>query len=378
MDGSDSTACSGALSLSHAGRTKACVDVIVGGQYGSEGKGQIASYIASEYDYLMRVGGPNAGHTVYEEPLPYTFHQLPSGTRSSTAKLIIGPGALINPEVLFREIIDCGVGENRLYIDPQAMIIEIGDLRLEAKLRARISSTAQGVGAAAARRISERWPGSSVRLARDITALKRFLRPTLDVLNQAYQGGKSILLEGTQGTSLSLLHGSYPHVTSRDTTVCGCLSEAGIPASAVRRVIMVCRTYPIRVCDPTNGTSGPLANEISLDELSTRSGIPLCELQEREVTSTTKRRRRIAEFDWAQFERAMLLNMPSDIATTFIDYFSILNRRKRYDELDPVAKTFIAAIEQRAQVPVSIVSTAFGPTGIIDRRSWRRQGDDSS
>jgi adenylosuccinate synthase len=377
MDGLDSTAPLPSTRPSYGLNTKACVDVIVGGQYGSEGKGQIAAFIAPEYDYLMRVGGPNAGHTVHEQPVPYTFHQLPSGTRSSDAKLIIGPGALINLEVLFREIIDCSVHGGRLYIDPQAMIIEISDLRVEAKLRARISSTAQGVGAAAARRISDRWPGSSVRLARDIPALNRFLRPTLDVLSQAYEDGSSILLEGTQGTSLSLLHGPYPHVTSRDTTVCGCLSEAGIPASAVRRVMMVCRTYPIRVCDPTNGTSGPLANEISFEELSKRCGIPLCELKEKEVTSTTKRPRRIAEFDWAQFKRATLLNMPSDVVITFVDYISIANRGKRYEELDSAAKTFIAAIEQAAKIPVTIVSTAFGPAGIIDRRPWKRHGNDS-
>src|SRR5262249_26327740 len=74
------------------------VDVLVGGQYGSEGKGNIASYIAREYDILVRVGGPNAGHKVYEEPQPYTHHQLPSGTRTSEARLIIGPGAVLNIE----------------------------------------------------------------------------------------------------------------------------------------------------------------------------------------------------------------------------------------------------------------------------------------
>jgi adenylosuccinate synthase len=261
MDALDSLVHRGSLGPPYSGRSNACVDVIVGGQYGSEGKGQIAAYIANEYEYLVRVGGPNAGHTVFENSVPYTFHQLPSGTRNSNGKLIIGPGALINLEVLFREIIDCSVGEDRLFIDPQSMIIEIGDLHSERELRERISSTAQGVGAAAARRILERWPGSSVRLARDIGALRRFVRPTLDVLGDAYERGDPILLEGTQGTSLSLLHGFYPHVTSRDTTVSGCLSEAGIPAAAVRRVIMVCRTYPIRVCDPTNGTSGPLAKK---------------------------------------------------------------------------------------------------------------------
>jgi adenylosuccinate synthase len=67
-------------------------DVLIGGQYGSEGKGQIAGYLAPEYDFLVRVGGPNAGHTVYAEPKPYKYHHLPSGTRHSNAKLIIAPG----------------------------------------------------------------------------------------------------------------------------------------------------------------------------------------------------------------------------------------------------------------------------------------------
>ena len=79
------------------------VDVLVGGAYGSEGKGHIASYLAREYDILLRVGGPNAGHTVYERPSSYTFHHLPSGTRVSEAKLALGPGAVISVPVLRRK-----------------------------------------------------------------------------------------------------------------------------------------------------------------------------------------------------------------------------------------------------------------------------------
>lgn len=351
-------------------RFRACVDVLVGGQFGSEGKGQIAAYIAKEYDYLVRVGGPNAGHTVYEEPDSYTFHQLPSGTRSSRAKLILGPGALINLEVLFREIIDCSVTSKRLFIDPQAAIIEISDMQSEKKLRARISSTAQGVGAAAARRIQERWTGSSVRLARDIAVLQRFVKPTVESLSDAYRQGAMILVEGTQGTSLSLLHGSYPYVTSRDTTAAGCLSEAGIAPSAVRRVILVCRTYPIRVCDPTNGTSGPMSDEISLEQLSARCGIPLHELQKTEITSTTKRPRRIAEFDWNQLTRSIALNMPTDIALTFVDYLSVKNRGMAFRNLEPRSIAFVEAVERHGGIPVSLISTQFGSHGIIDRRSW--------
>lgn len=94
------------------------VDVLVGGQYGSEGKGHIVSYLAREYDLLVRVGGPNAGHTVYEEPKPYTFHHLPSGSRSSTTRLLIGPGATIYVPKLLEEISDCSVEADRLTIDP--------------------------------------------------------------------------------------------------------------------------------------------------------------------------------------------------------------------------------------------------------------------
>jgi len=145
-----------------------CVDVIVGGQYGSEGKGNIVAHISREYDYLVRVGGPNAGHKVYEEPEPYTFHLLPSGTRHSNARLIIGPGAVLNVEILLREINDCKVSHSRLSIDPQAIVIEPDDIKFETKtLKDTISSTAQGVGYATARRIMRGSLGG-VRLAQDV------------------------------------------------------------------------------------------------------------------------------------------------------------------------------------------------------------------
>lgn len=105
------------------------------------------------------------------------------------------------------------------------------------------------------------------------------------------------MLEGTQGTGLSLYHGPYPYVTSRDTTVAGCLADAGISPSRVRKVIMVCRTYPIRVESPSGKTSGPMSREIDWKEVSRRSGVPESELREAEVTSTTKRKRRVSEFD---------------------------------------------------------------------------------
>ena len=128
------------------------VDVLVGGQYGSEGKGNISAYIAKDYDVLVRVGGPNAGHMVAYPEQKYV--QLPSGTPSNTAaKILIGAGATIWPEQMLKEIAQCGLTKERLVIDEQAMIIEPSDRDIEAKLLGGIASTKQGVGAATARKI---------------------------------------------------------------------------------------------------------------------------------------------------------------------------------------------------------------------------------
>src|ERR1700721_2815024 len=106
----------------------------------------------------------------------------------------------------------------------------------EGGLQQRISSTGQGVGAATARRILNR--GKSVRLAKDVRELKPFVRDTWELLEQTYKCGGRVLVEGTQGTGLSIFHGSYPYVTSRDTTVAGCLSEAGISPSRGRKTLI--------------------------------------------------------------------------------------------------------------------------------------------
>ena len=346
------------------------VDVLVGGEYGSEGKGHIASHLAKEYDLLVRVGGPNAGHKVFQDPVPYTHHQLPSGTRFSEARLLIGAGAVINADKLLKEIAECKVDADRLSIDPQVMIIGKDDIAAEERLVKSIGSTGQGVGSATARRILERGLGG-IKLARDIPELKPFIRPACVVLDKAFLERKRVFVEGTQGTGLSLYHGQYPHVTSRDTTVAGCLSEAGISASRVRRVIMVVRSYPIRVQDPSKSTSGPMSQELTWREISRRSGVPYSELQTTEKTSTTHRKRRVGEFDWELLRRAASLNGPTDIALTFADYVSVKNRdARRFEQLSEETIRFIEEIERVAGAPVSLISTRFDSRSIIDRRSW--------
>jgi adenylosuccinate synthase len=357
-----------------ASRQERLVDVLVGGQYGSEGKGNVAFYLASEYGLLVRVGGPNAGHKV---PLatPYTHRLLPSGTMANpTAKLLIGPGATLYVELLMREIAECAVDVERLAIDPQAMIIEPDDLTAETAMVGAIGSTGKGGGAAAARRIVGRNQGASgvaVRLARDIKELEPYIRPAVEVLDETYRQGQRVLLEGTQGTALSIYHGSYPYVTSRDTTTAGCLAEAGIGPHRLRRVVMVTRTYPIRVQSPDGATSGPMSQEINWQTVAERSGLDADNLTGTERGSVSNNQRRVAEFDWQLLRQASELNGATDIALTFADYIDAENQKaRRYDQLTQDTVLFIEEVERVAGVPVSLIGTRFDMRSIIDRRSW--------
>lgn len=344
------------------------VDVLVGGQYGSEGKGNIAGYIAPEYEVLVRVGGPNAGHQVFGDPVQVYYH-LPSGSeRAPTAQIVLGAGAVLNPDKLLEEIQQHHIEKGRLFIDNQALIIEPRD-RLQELLFHRIGSTGQGVGAATARRIMDRGQPAPyhVRQARDVPELQDYCCDTQEILEEAYLRRAPILLEGTQGTSLSILHGNYPYVTSRDTTASGCLSDAGVAPLRVRRVIMVCRTYPIRVAGP----SGPLELEIDWTTVEQRANLERDTLRRREKTTTTKRDRRVGEFDWVQLRRSALLNAPTDIAITFADYIDSKNKEAyRFEQLSDPTLRFIDEVERVTGAHVSLVSTDFSSRNVIDRRAW--------
>lgn len=365
------------------------VDVLIGGQYGSEGKGNVVAYLAREYDVIVRVGGPNAGHTVASPSGPYTYHHLPSGSRDVSAKLLLGPGMTINLKGLLKEINECKIGCERLFIDPQAIIIEDEDIEAErGRLVGAIASTGSGSGAAAARRIMRRGD-ASVLLAKDIPELKEFVGSgapyrgsTMDRLEEAYRSGRSILLEGTQGSGLSIFHGIYPYVTSRDTNVAGCLAEAGISPSRVRKILMVIRPMPIRVGDPDGDegkTSGPLKHKAEFDDIAKEAGLDPKELHSAEKTSTTKRKRRVGWFEWESFRKACALNAPTDIVLTFADYLEGENRKaRRFEQLGRETIEFVEELERVAQAPVSLINTRFPrePDGtgdlrsVIDRRNW--------
>lgn len=257
-------------------------------------------------------------------------------------------------------------------IDEQAMIIEQSDRDLEFKTLGCIGSTKQGVGAATARKVigrdDEPHLGSKVRLAKFHPDLHDYIGSTSRELENAYATGRRIMLEGTQGTSLSLHHGSYPHVTSRETTASGCLADAGIAPNRVRRIIMVTRTYPIRV----GGPSGPLANPIDAKTIAERSGLPLSQIVSTEVGTVSGKERRIGEFDWEQLRRSATLNGATDIALTFTDYITAENQNAtRFDQLSEETRRFISEVERVANAPVSLISKRFDRFGVIDRRMWR-------
>lgn len=300
---------------------------------------------------------------------------MPSGTRAGEAKLLIGPGNVLNVERLLQEISECEVGQDRLSIDPRAIVIEKADIKKETHLQAAIGSTKQGVGWATARRLlrgaDTKMP--KVRMAEHIPDLHPFLTPAVEVLENAYSQRLRIMLEGTQGTGLSLYHGSYPHVTSRDTSVAGTLSEAGIAPHRLRRCILVCRTYPFRVESPSkDNSSGPMSKELSWAEVERRAEVPRGRLRRSEKTSTTKKQRRVGEFEWDLLRRSAVLNGPTDIALTFVDYLGKDNlNARRFDQLTPAALNFIDEIERVAGAPVSLVSTGFTHRpAIVDRRTW--------
>jgi adenylosuccinate synthase len=347
------------------------VDVIVGGQYGSEGKGNICAHIAREYDVLMRVGGPNAGHRVASPPFKYV--QLPSGTGSNPdATILVGAGATIWVPTILDEIEKLKLTPRRLAIDPQAMIIEESDREYESRTLDVIGSTKQGVGAATARKIlgrdSGKHLGSAVRLAKNIEKLLPFVRDTKVELENAYASQKKVMLEGTQGTDLSIHHAKYPHVTSRETTASGCLADAGIAPLRVRKVVMVTRTYPIRV----GGTSGDLPGEISFEIVAEQSKLPVSEIRATEVGTVSGKQRRIAEFNWEQLRRSSVLNGATDIALTFADYLDARNKdANRFEQLSTKTKEFIAEVERVSNANVSMISARFDARGIIDRRNWK-------
>ena len=323
--------------------------VVVGGQYGSEGKGKVSAFITKQenIDICVRCGGPNSGHSfVDEDGKNVVLRQLPTGFVNPHTRLLIPAGALIDPLILKQEIESLRLPPGRVGIDRKSFIIEDQDRETERalELRERLSSTLCGVGAAQARRVLR---DKNARLAKDVSSehswLYEYLTDVSDEVNTALHRGKKVLIEGTQGFGLSLYHSDhYPKTTSRDTTASGFLSEVGVSPRLVTEIVVVFRTFPIRVA---GAQAGPLEDEITWEQIRAESGYPH-PIEER--TSVTNKVRRVARFDWELARRAVEINRPTRLALNGLDYLDHANYGIRSDnQLSLMAKGFLGNLAQR-------------------------------
>ena len=301
--------------------------VLVGGQYGSEGKGAVAAFVARKYNVHVRVGSPNAGHTIYWAGAKHVMQSIPCGWINPNAGIVIGRGALINMRLLMKELVHImhyfPDFLSRLYIDAEAGILD-GKFHqqeggVNGEMHRRIGSTGEGVGPARVARIN-RDPNEFRQfkdVAEEYGLTECMYEDTPNFIASMQDAGGNILIEGTQGSGLSLLHSHWPYCTSIDTNAAGIISEVGIAPTRITDVLMVCRTYPIRVA----GNSGPMNGEISWDELNKRmQDVGYMGTLAPEKTTVTHKIRRIAEWDDDLFERSCILNAPTEIALTFADY----------------------------------------------------------
>lgn len=184
------------------------VSVVVGGQFGSEGKGKVALELARLRNAAaaIRVGGPNSGHTAIDATgQAHIFRHLPTAALLADVMCVIGAGAYVDPEVLLQEVARTELSPSRVLIDPWAVVLDAAHREEErrAGLRERIGSTLSGTGAAVAARVQRR---ADLRFAKDETRLEPFVRPIKPWLRSQLDHGARIIIEGTQGFGLSLVH----------------------------------------------------------------------------------------------------------------------------------------------------------------------------
>lgn len=348
------------------------LDVIVGGQYGSEGKGKLAALLgeSGSYSMLVRSGGPNAGHWVRDANLEFCYHHLPSASgHAGDADILIAAGATLGPSFGNEVVAVSGFRPDiseRLFVDPNVVLISDGQRESEQSMVQSIGSTAQGVGAATAARI-RRNPQEPVLLAGQADGnWPRWTRkgPVSDLIAMRLSQGQRGLVEGTQGSGLSLFHGPYPFTTSRDTNVGGLSAEVGFAPQSVRDVWAVIRSFPIRV----GGNSGPMYAELKWEDMARVTGRDLGELKASELTSTTKRQRRIGEFDYGLARKAVAINGTNKLFLTFADYVDPAARGVRtWNDLPYRVRAFVQNIEDSSGAMVCGVST--GPTQV--EVAWR-------
>lgn len=288
------------------------IDVVVGGQYGSEGKGAVAAALVKsrQYDALIRVAGPNAGHTVIDKGgVPRALRQIPAaGLLDTVPNLYIAPGSEVDIEVLRADLAlyeAAGVPTlGRLYVSPEATVISRYHHTLEASPNfGNEGSTRKGIGAARSERI--------LRKVQRVADVDPAPFDELGVIIGSPSLADRAMVEGTQGYWLGSHAGLYPYCTSSDCRAIDFLAMAGCTFQSAQAMV-VFRSYPIRIA----GNSGPLEHETTWEEI----GVPP------EFTTVTKKMRRVGWWESSRLFDAIHQNRIGDrwpnVAMTFMDYLS--------------------------------------------------------
>ena len=325
-------------------------DLIVGIQWGDEGKGKIVDMLSQNYDLVCRSGGGhNAGHTIWVDGVKYALHLVPSGILHPNIINIIGNGVVVNPEVLIIEMSQFKNLEGRFYISDRAHLnLAYHSLIDQAKERLKgdkaIGTTGKGIGPAYADKISRTGHRVgellnpellSINLMNDFEtnrvyldalgvqipskdeiyqelkgfkeALAPYIADTTQILWRAMSENKKILLEGAQGTLLDIDHGTYPYVTSSNTIAAGACTGLGLSPKSIGDVIGILKAYTTRV-----GNGAFPTEDHGVD------GQTMCEVG-KEYGTTTGRRRRCGWLDAVAVRYASMLNGVDSYALMKLD-----------------------------------------------------------
>lgn len=332
--------------------------ILVGGAWGDEGKGKCITYFCrnDNPDIVARAGvGPNAGHSVELDNEKYGLRLTPAGFVNVKSRLLIGAGVLVDPTVLEKEMkmLSKYNVKERLAVDYRAAIIEEEHKQRDQAsdhLFKKIGSTGTGCGPANSDRVLR-----TIRRAEDFPELEDNITDVSLEVNDAIDEGKDVFVEGSQGFSLSLLYGTYPFVTSKDTTASAFASDVGIGPTKVDEVINVFKAYITRVGE------GPFPTEMSIEKAQ--------EMGLEEFGTVTGRRRRVGLWDMDLAKESCRINGATQIALTCVDrLFPGCEGATEYSQLSQETKNYIDEIQTETGVPVTIISTGPDLKDTIDLR----------
>ena len=367
-------------------------NVVTDGAWGSCGKGLIATALADKYrpDIISTTNMANAGHTaVNENGEAFIAKAIPSGAALNKWRedynpiIFLGSSCAFHLDCLLEEIEICNV-RDQLFIHERAGIITNAHRVAEGDITSgtkHIGSTMQGCGTFLADKVMRR---KDLKLARDYSGLERYMtssfvsrldeetrrnmqgKSTAIVLHKMLQLGWTILHEGSQGFSLDINHGShYPQCTSRSTTATQNLTDMGLQTYDMGDVYIVIRPYPIRVGNVIedgemvgySGDAYPGQEETTWAAVAEACGAPP-EVMKGELTTVTKRLRRVFSFSDTQLEEAVIVNGATKLALNFANYIDwSCYGMNNYDDLPVKVTDFIRKCEDIAQIPVTVVGT---------------------